>query len=127
RFRRGEGSRAARRRAVPDARDARRRTRSALRGVVRASHGFDEIASVATLDEVRDALGVALRRERVALIDESQLALAVVLDDAVQHDAELAVVAPRQRVCVLLADALVRRPARVAEPGARARSVRSGG
>ena len=51
--------------------------------------------------------------------------LAVVLDDPVEDDRELAFVAAGQRVRVVLVHAAVRRPARVAEPGRR-RSSRSG-
>src|SRR5439155_16591186 len=46
--------------------------------------------------------------------------------DAVQDDGELIVLAGGQRVCVLLADPSMRRPAGVAEPGRRLRPVRAG-
>ena len=52
--------------------------------------------------------------------------LAVVLDDAVEDDRELGRVAAGERVRVLLGDAAVRRPARVAEARRRGRAVRSG-
>src|SRR2546430_1377821 len=52
---------------------------------------------------------------------------AVVLDDPVQHDRELVVVAGGEGMRVLLGDAAVRRPARMTEAGARDRTVRAGG
>ena len=51
------------------------------------------------------------------------LQLAVVLDDAVQHDRQPAVVAAGERVGVLLVDGAMRRPASVAEAMAGARAV----
>ena len=45
--------------------------------------------------------------------------LAVVLDDPVEDDRELAAVAAGERMRVPLGDAAVRRPARVAEAGGR--------
>ena len=57
---------------------------------VRLLYGGDEIAVVMALDEVHDDLGIGLRRKRVALGDELFLQLAVVLDDAVEHDRDCA-------------------------------------
>ncbi len=54
------------------------------------------------------------------------LELAVVLDDAVQDEGELALLAPGQRVGVLLGDPAVCRPASVAETGRRVRAVERG-
>ena len=90
------------------------------------AHGLDEIALVGRLEQVRDDLGVGLGAEHVAGGLELGLELAVVLDDAVEHDRELAVVAAGERMCVVLVHAAVRGPARVAEAGRRARAVRAG-
>ena len=53
--------------------------------------------------------------------------LAEVLDDAVQDDRELLVVAGGQRMRVQLGDPAVRGPAGVAEPGGRLGAIRLGG
>src|SRR5207253_2644667 len=58
---------------------------------------------------------------------ELGLELPVVLDDAVEHDRELALVAAGERVRVVLGHAAVGRPARVPEPGRRLRAVRAHG
>jgi hypothetical protein len=98
----------------------------ALELAVRLVHGVDEVALVVLLDEMHDDLGVGLRRERVPVGDQRVLELAVVLDDPVEDDCDLRVVARRERMRVLLGDAAVRRPARVAEAGRRLRAVRAG-
>ena len=92
----------------------------------RQTDGLDEVAVVVTLDEVGDRLRVGLRGEAVPLGSEALLQLAVVLDDAVEHDRDLGGVASRQRVGVLLRDTAVRRPARVPDAGGRRRAVRPG-
>ena len=80
---------------------------------VGGAHRGDEIALVVPLDEVRDHLGVGLGRELVALLEERRLQLAIVLDDPVEDEVDVAVIAAGQRVRVLVADAPVRCPARV--------------
>ena len=97
-----------------------------LEVVEREPDGLDEIALVVALDQVGDGLRVGLGRERVAVGREALLELAVVLDDAVEDDRELVRGAAGERVCVLLGDAAVRGPARVAEARRRGRAVRSG-
>ena len=57
---------------------------------VGGAHRRDEIALVVPLDEVGDDLGVGLGRERVALLDERRLQLAIVLDDAVEDEVDVA-------------------------------------
>ena len=69
------------------------------------AEGGDEVALVVALDQVRDHLGVGLRRERVPVGDERLLELAVVLDDPVQDDRHRGVVAAGERVRVLERDA----------------------
>ena len=86
---------------------------------------LDEVAVVVALDQVRDDLGVGLGAEAVAVGLKLLLELAVVLDDAVQDERQLILLAARQRVGVLLADPAVRRPAGVAEARRRSPS-RSG-
>ena len=86
---------------------------------VGGAHSRDEVALVVPLDEVGDHLGVGLGRELVALLEERRLQLAVVLDDPVEDEVDVALEAPRQRVRVLGADAAVRRPARVPDAGRR--------
>ena len=83
---------------------------------VGGAHCGDEIAVVVLLDEVRHGLGVGLRGEDVPGLGEALAQLAVVLDDAVEHDGHLRGVLGRERVRVRLGDAAVRRPARVTEP-----------
>ena len=72
---------------------------------------------------MHDHFGVGLRRELVAVRLQRALQLAEVLDDPVQDDRGLALVAARQGVSVLLGDPPVGRPARVAEPGRRLGAV----
>ena len=79
--------------------------------------GLREVAVVVPLDEVDDDLRVGLGGEDVAVGDERLLQLAEVLHDPVQDDGDAAGLAARQRVRVLLRDAAVRGPARVAEAG----------
>ena len=93
---------------------------------VRRAHRFDEVAVVGVLEQVHDDLGVGLRGEGVAGGHELVPQLAVVLDDPVQDDRQLVLVARRQRMGVLLGDAAVGRPARVAEAGRRDGAVRAG-
>ncbi len=82
-----------------------------------AAHRLDEAGAVEVAgDQVRDHLGVGLRREDGAVGQELLLELHVVLDDAVDHDVD-PVVGVEVRVRVGLRDAPVRRPARVADPG----------
>ena len=61
-----------------------------LEVVEREPDGLDEIALVVPLDQMGDGLRVGLGRERVAVGREALLELAVVLDDAVEDDRELA-------------------------------------
>ena len=70
-------------------------------------------------DQVRDHLGVGLGGERRAHVDQPALQRDVVLDDPVDDDVD-AVGRVEVRVGVLLGDAPVRRPARVADAGAAA-------
>ena len=91
------------------------------------AHGLDEIAVVERLEQVRNYLGIRLGAEAVASRLELGLELAVVLDDSVEHDRELAVVAAGERVGVLLVHHSVRGPAGVAEAGCRVRAVRAYG
>ncbi len=93
---------------------------------INGAHGFDEIAFVGDLEQVRDHFRVGLGRERVAACNELFAQLAVVLDDSVQHDRHLVVVARRQRVRVQFSHRAVRRPACVSEAGRRNRAVRAG-
>src|SRR5919109_3044255 len=86
-----------------------------------------EVAVVEGLDQVRDRLRVRLRAEGVPILLEPCPELAVVLDDPVQHDRQLTVLAGGQRVRVALGHRAVRRPARVAETGRRLRAVRRRG
>src|SRR5581483_9362850 len=89
---------------------------------VRTLDGLDEVAVVRALDQVRDDLRVGLGAELVPGVLELVLELAVVLDDAVEDDRD-AVIAAREGVRVRLADAAVRRPARVPEARRRRRAV----
>ena len=84
---------------------------------VRRAHRLDEVARVASLDEVGDHLGVGLRGEPRALGDQRPLEVGVVLDDAVEDDCDGLVVARRQRVGVRLAHPAVSRPAGMADAG----------
>ena len=61
-----------------------------------------EIAVVLALEQVHDDFGVGLGRERVPVVEQLRLQLAVVLDDAVEHDRDLRGVAAGERVRVLL-------------------------
>src|SRR5581483_8618073 len=91
---------------------------------VRSPHGFDQVTVVQRLEQVRDDLGVRLGAEDMARLLELALQLAVVLDDPVEHDRELALVAARQRMRIVLVDRAVRGPARVSETRRRMRAVR---
>src|SRR5207237_5545540 len=99
----------------------------ALELLVGGAHGLGQVAVVVPFDQVDDHLGVGLGLERVPFGLERALQLAEVLDDPVQDDRELAVVAARQRVRILLRDRAVGRPARVPEAGRRDGAVRAGG
>jgi hypothetical protein len=90
-----------------------------------AANGLHEVALVVALDEVRDGLRVGLGGEDVTLVRETGPELAIVLDDAVQHDRDALGLAAGERMRVLLGDRTVRRPARVAQPGRRGRAVRA--
>ena len=57
---------------------------------VDGAHGRDEVAVVGVLEQVRDHLGVGLGAERVARRLQLLAQLAVVLDDPVEDDRELA-------------------------------------
>ena len=57
---------------------------------VGGAHRRDEVALVVALDEVRDDLGVRLGRELVALLEQRRLQLAVVLDDPVEDEVDVA-------------------------------------
>jgi hypothetical protein len=94
---------------------------------VRLLHRGDEIAVVIALDEMHDDFRVGLRGKRVSFGEQRLPQFAVVLDDPVEHDRELVLVATGQRMRVLLGDAAVRRPARVAEPVRRFGAVRARG
>src|SRR5467141_1409353 len=74
---------------------------------------------------MHDDLCIGLGAEAMAFCFERFLQLAIVLDDAVEHDRKPAVLATRQRVRVLLVDGAVRRPARVTETVIRLRAVRA--
>ena len=96
----------------------------------RAAHGRREVGGVVLappvqvlLDEVRHDLGVGLAGERVAALGEAGAQLLVVLDDAVEDDADAAA-AVVVRVGVLLARAPVRGPARVTQGRGGGRAVR---
>ena len=56
----------------------------------RRSHGVGQVALVGLLDEVGDRLGVGLRRQRVAALDEPVAELPEVLDDPVVDDRDVA-------------------------------------
>ena len=73
-----------------------------------------------------DDLGVGLRGERVALLDQRVLELAEVLHDPVEDDRDLVLDATCQRVRVLERDLAVRGPARVADPCRGSRAVEAG-
>ena len=94
--------------------------------LVRRNDSFGQVAAVVPLDEVGNDLSVGLRAEAVALGLERILELAEVLHDPVQDDRDLLVVAAGKRVRVLLGDAAVGGPARVAEAGPRGRAVVAG-
>ena len=67
-----------------------------------------------TLDQVGDDLGVGLRAEVVAVLDQLAAQLGVVLDDPVENDVDLAA-AVAVGMGVLLGDPAVGRPAGVGE------------
>ena len=85
---------------------------------VRGADGLDEVALVERADELRDGLGIGLRRELAAAGLERRAQLGVVLDDAVEDDLDAArgVVVG---VGVGLAHAAVGGPAGVADAGRR--------
>ncbi len=86
---------------------------------VGGADGLDEAAERHVVgDEVRDDLGVGLRREVRAAVAEAAPQRDVVLDDAVDDDVD-AVARVEVRVGVGLRDAAVGRPARVADPARR--------
>ena len=89
--------------------------------------GLDEIAVVVLLDQVADGLGVGLGGEDVPLRLQAPAQVAVVLDDAVEHDRQLGRVLDGERMGVLGRDASVRGPAGVAEPGRGRRGSLTGG
>jgi len=91
---------------------------------VHASECLHEIPVVFALEQVHDHFGVGLGLEPVALRKQVLAQLAVVLDDAVEHDRELPLFAARQRMRVRLGDSTVCRPARVTETVPRGRAVR---
>src|ERR671931_2455816 len=94
---------------------------------VGGANGLAQVAAVVALDEVRDDLGVGLGAEDVTLRFEGLLQLTEVLDNPVQHDRELLLLATGEWMRVLLGDAAVRRPARVPEPGRGPGAVGAGG
>ena len=67
------------------------------------------------LDEMGDRLGVGFRAKRVPVRRERRPQLDEVLDDSVEDDRHLALIAGRQGVGVLEGDPAVSRPARVAD------------
>jgi hypothetical protein len=85
-----------------------------------------EIAVVVALDQMGDDLGVRFRAERVTVRLQRPLQLPVVLDDAVQDERQLPVLATGQRMGVLLGHTAMRRPAGVAETGRGLRPVPRG-
>ena len=87
----------------------------ALQAAVHGAHGSEKIAVVDGLEQVRDDLGVGLGAECVTGFLELLLELTVVLHDPVQHDREVAFVAARERMGVVLVHAAVGRPPRVAD------------
>ena len=95
--------------------------------VEREARGLDEIAVVVLLDQVADRLGVRLGGEDVPGLAQPLAQLAVVLDDAVEHDRELLRILDREGMRVLLGDAAVGRPARVTEAGRGGRGAVAGG
>src|SRR4029077_15559518 len=71
-------------------------------------------------------LGVGLGGERVTRLRQSVAQLAVVLDDAVEHDRYLRGIVSREWVRVLERDPAVRRPARMTQTGDRGRTTLTG-
>ncbi len=90
---------------------------------VGGTHGVHEVAVVVLFDEVRHRLGVGLRGEDVSGLDEALAQLAVVLDDAVEHDGHLRRVLGREGMRIRLGDASVGGPARVTEARRRRRAL----
>ena len=88
-----------------------------------ATDRFDEIAVVVPLDEMGHGLGICLGGEAVALLAQLHFELAVVLDDAVEHDGDALGVTACERVRVLLRDGTVRRPAGMSKAGRCPRSA----
>jgi hypothetical protein len=72
--------------------------------------GLDERASIRPAHKVRNHLGVGLRRELLALGNELAADLAVVLDDPVEDDRDILMVAGQERMGILLGDPPMRRP-----------------
>jgi hypothetical protein len=87
----------------------------ALEPRVRGAHSRNQITVVRFLEQVRDDFGVGFGAEGMTICEQRVTQLAVVLDDAVQHDRELRVVTGLERVGVLLGHATMGRPAGVAE------------
>src|SRR6266540_3396210 len=83
---------------------------------VDAAQRLGELALVLALEQVDDHLGVGLRVEGVAGDDQLLPELAVVLDDPVEDDCDLAGVTAGERMRVLRVDGAVRGPARVPQP-----------
>jgi hypothetical protein len=98
----------------------------ALELAVGLHHRLDQVAVVVALDQVRDDFGVGFGGEGVTVGLKRLFELAVVLDDPVEDDGDLALLAAGQRVRVLLGDPAVRRPAGVAETHGRIRPVQRG-
>jgi hypothetical protein len=97
----------------------------ALELPIRLARRLEQVALVVALDQVDDDFGIGLGVEGVAVGLERGLQLAVVLDDAVEHDRDLAVVAAGQRVRVLQVHRAVGGPARVPEARGRGGAVRA--
>jgi hypothetical protein len=88
----------------------------ALELLVGLDHRLGQITAVVPFDEMSNDLGIGLGAEAVSLGLEGILELAEILDDPVQDYGGLLVVAAGQWMRVLLGDAAVRGPARMAEP-----------
>ena len=91
----------------------------ALELAVGRSDGIDERPPVRAPHKMGNHLGVRLGRKHLAVRDELPADLAVVLDDAIEDNRDIVVIARHQRMSVILADPPMRRPARVADPGGR--------
>ena len=86
--------------------------------LVGAADRLDKVAVVVLGDQVRDHLGIGLGGELGAVLEQPVLEGDVVLDDSVDHHVD-AVGRVEVGMRVLLADAPVGGPARVADAGAR--------